>query len=42
LNFEILKRNDAIKFVAYLSYHPYSRNPDDSYVEVEKLKALAE
>ena len=39
--FEILKTNNKLNLVDYLSYHPYNRNPDDSYTEVEKLKAMA-
>lgn len=39
--FEILKANEKLDLVDYLSYHPYTKNPDDSYDEVEKLKALA-
>ncbi len=39
--FEILKANEKLDLVDYLSYHPYTRNPDDSYDEVEKLKELA-
>ena len=40
--FEILKTNNKIDIVDYLSYHPYAFNPDDSYPEVEKLRLLAE
>lgn len=40
--FKILKENNKLKIIDYLSYHPYSKNPDDSYPNVEKLKALAE
>jgi len=40
--FKILKQNKVIELVDYLCYHPYTRNPDDSYEQVEKLKALAE
>lgn len=39
--FEILKANDKLKLVDYLSYHPYSRNPDDSYVNVDRLNEIA-
>jgi polysaccharide biosynthesis protein PslG len=39
--FEILKANNKLQLVDYLSYHPYSRNPDDSYSDVDKLKKLA-
>jgi len=39
--FEILKTSNKLNLVDYLSYHPYNRNPDDSYTEVEKLKSLA-
>jgi polysaccharide biosynthesis protein PslG len=39
--FEILKANDRLGFIDYLTYHPYSRNPDDRYTDIEKLRALA-
>ena len=39
--FEILKSNNKIGLVDYLTYHPYTRNPDDSYPQVEKLRELA-
>jgi len=39
--FEILKTSNKLDLVDYLSYHPYSRNPDDSYDDVEKLRELA-
>lgn len=39
--FEILKVNNKLGLVDYLTYHPYTRNPDDSYEAVEKLEALA-
>ncbi|TAL69671.1 MAG: hypothetical protein EPN88_06455 [Bacteroidetes bacterium] len=38
--FEILKINNKLELVDYLTYHPYSFNPDDSYPEVEKLNAI--
>lgn len=40
--FKILKENEKIELVDYLSYHPYTRNPDDSYAEVDKLRSVAE
>ena len=40
--FESLKANNKLKLVDYLSYHPYTNNPDDSYEVVDKLKAMAE
>lgn len=40
--FETLRANNKINLVNYLTYHPYNRNPDDSYQGIEKLKALAE
>ncbi len=39
--FEILKKNNKVELVDYLTYHPYNRNPDDSYETVEKLETLA-
>ncbi len=38
--FKILKASDKLDLVDYLTYHPYTRNPDDSYDAVEKLRAL--
>ncbi|MBD0777813.1 glycoside hydrolase [Maribacter sp. ANRC-HE7] len=38
--FEILKRNNKLELVDYLTYHPYNKNPDDSYESVEKLETL--
>ena len=38
--FEYLKINNKIDLIDYLSYHPYTNNPDDSYSDVEKLEAL--
>ncbi|SDM49501.1 glycoside hydrolase family protein [Kriegella aquimaris] len=40
--FDILKTNNMVDKVDYLTYHPYAYNPDDSYVQVAKLKSLAE
>lgn len=40
--FRILKADHNIGLIDYLSYHPYTNNPDDSYKDVEKLKALAQ
>lgn len=39
--FEILKANHKMDLVDYLSYHPYTKNPDDSYEGVQNLKELA-
>jgi hypothetical protein len=36
--FEILKSNNKLDIVNYLTYHPYSFNPDNSYPAVEKLR----
>lgn len=38
--FEILKANKKIELVDYLTYHPYDKNPDDSYPAVEKLQSM--
>jgi hypothetical protein len=38
--FKILKENDKLELVDYLTYHPYTNNPDDSYANVEKLEAI--
>jgi hypothetical protein len=38
--FEILKANNKLDLVDYLTYHPYTKNPDESYAEVEKLQTL--
>jgi polysaccharide biosynthesis protein PslG len=38
--FKILKEQNKLGLVDILTYHPYTNNPDDSYGEVEKLKAL--
>jgi polysaccharide biosynthesis protein PslG len=38
--FKILKEQNKLDLVDILTYHPYTNNPDDSYGEVEKLKAL--
>ena len=38
---KILQRNNKLHLIDYLSYHPYTRNPDDSYPEVEELEKLA-
>jgi len=38
--FKILKEKNKLDLVDILTYHPYTNNPDDSYVEVEKLEAL--
>jgi hypothetical protein len=33
-----LKNNDALRFVDFVTYHPYSYNPDASYGAVAKLR----
>ena len=38
--FEGLKAENKLDIVDYLSFHPYSYNPDDSYLEIEKLQEL--
>ena len=38
--FEILKANNKLNLVDRLTYHPYTKNPDDSYTEVKKLEEL--
>lgn len=38
--FKILKENNKLNLVDYLTYHPYTNNPDDSYSDVEKLEAI--
>lgn len=38
--FEILKANNKLDLVDILTYHPYTKNPDDSYTDVEKLQAM--
>ena len=40
--FEILKSNNKLELIDNLTYHPYSRNPDDSYPGVQKLKSLVD
>lgn len=39
---KILQANDKLELVDYLSYHPYTHNPDDSYEEVAKLRELVD
>lgn len=39
---EILKANGRLDSIDYLTYHPYTRNPDTSYSHVDKLTQLAE
>lgn len=38
--FEILKAKDKLDLIDYVTYHPYTRNPDDCYPMVEKLREL--
>ena len=37
---EILKNNNKLHLIDYITYHPYTLNPDDSYPDVEKLREL--
>lgn len=37
---DVLKENNKLNLVDYVTYHPYTRNPDDSYPAVEKLSEL--
>ena len=39
---DILKAKGALDCIDYLTYHPYTTNPDTSYSQVDKLKELAE
>ncbi len=39
---DILKKNDKLDCIDYLTYHPYNRNPDASYPAVEKLQQLVD
>jgi polysaccharide biosynthesis protein PslG len=39
--FEVLEANNKLDIVDYLTYHPYNKNPDDSYQRVEQLRTLA-
>ncbi|MGV8090562.1 MAG: hypothetical protein AB2L24_01675 [Mangrovibacterium sp.] len=38
--FEILKEKNKLDIVDYVTYHPYTYNPDDCYPMVEELKEL--
>ena len=40
--FEILKKNGKVDIVDYLSFHPYSPNPDDTNHDIQALADLAE
>jgi polysaccharide biosynthesis protein PslG len=40
--FEILKANNKQNIVDYVTYHPYTYNPDGCYPAVEQLKILVE
>lgn len=40
--FEILKTNGKLDAFDYLTYHPYTGNPDSCYPAVEKLQQLVE
>jgi len=37
---ETLKANNKLDLIDYISYHPYTNNPDDSYEDVERLRDL--
>jgi len=39
---EILKKHEKLNCLDYITYHPYTRNPDSSYLAVDKLRQLAE
>ena len=39
---EILKEHEKLACIDYLTYHPYTRNPDSSYTAVDRLKQLVE
>ena len=39
---EILKKHDKLDCLDYITYHPYTRNPDSSYAAVDKLKGLVD
>ncbi|MCE5345548.1 MAG: glycoside hydrolase [Bacteroidales bacterium] len=38
--FEILKANNKLNIIDYLTYHPYTNNPDESYADVDKLQSM--
>jgi len=40
--FEVLKEKGKLDCIDLLTYHPYNRNPDASYPEVEKLQQLVD
>jgi len=39
---DILKKDGKLDCIDYLTYHPYTRNPDTSYAAVDKLEQLVE
>lgn len=39
---EALKKNNCLQDVDYWAYHPYTRNPDESYPVVERLKTFVQ
>ena len=39
---DALKASNKLNLVDYWAYHPYTRNPDDSYPQVEKLKSFVQ
>jgi hypothetical protein len=39
---DLLKKNGNLDCIDWLTYHPYTRNPDTSYSGVDKLKQLVE
>lgn len=38
----ILKEEGKLNYLDYLTYHPYTRNPDTSYPQVKELKRLVD
>ena len=39
---DILKQHEKLDCIDYLTYHPYTGNPDSSYAAVDKLKQLVD
>ena len=37
---QYLKKRNGLQYVDMVSYHPYNKNPDDSYPEVQKLQEV--
>ena len=38
--FEVLKKKDALNCVDYVTYHPYTVNPDEVYVKLQEMQDL--